>query len=412
MNKIRKKRIVATVWIVMGLFSMVLGVMGFAGKGITPNEARHGVVFVYTEFTDGQYLYSGTGTGWAIGIPGKPVEYIVTNGHVVQNAYLTGGVMQVYFSLAENDYMVPQVVYYSAPEEKDIAILRLPSPTDKRTALQLRESNSIEIGETAVALGYPSVANSTSYRAFDEEDITMTQGIISRRAQPVGSQYEAFQMDVSISAGNSGGPLVDQKGNVIGINTSGIYNTESGASVNYAIMIDELIRVLDNEQIDYALANSGLLWVPNWMGYMFLPIGILFLLCGGILFLKTMNGTARQLIAGKKGPREKIHPVLRGLSGPFAGQVFDLSKGTIVMGRDPATCHIVFEKNMPGISGRHCQVSYQAADDSFVLADLGSGFGTYLDHGKKLPAQVPEKLMAGDGFYLCDTNVRVIVTKE
>ena len=63
MNKIRKKRIVATVWIVMGLFSMVLGVMGFAGKGITPNEARHGVVFVYTEFTDGQYLYSGTGTG-------------------------------------------------------------------------------------------------------------------------------------------------------------------------------------------------------------------------------------------------------------------------------------------------------------------------------------------------------------
>lgn len=65
------------------------------------------------------------------------------------------------------------------------------------------------------------------------------------------------------------------------------------------------------------------------------------------------------------------------------------------MGRDPATCHIVFEKNMPGISGRHCQVSYQAADDSFVLTDLGSSFGTYLDHGKKLPAQVPEKLMAG-----------------
>ena len=325
-----------------------LGCMGFAGKGITPNEARHGVVFVYTEFTDGQYLYSGTGTGWAIGTPGKPVEYIVTNGHVVQNAYLTGGVMQVYFSLAENDYVVPQVVYYSAPEEKDIAILRLPSPTDKRTALQLRKSDSIEIGETAVALGYPSVANSTSYRAFDEEDITMTQGIISRRAQPVGSQYEAFQMDVSISAGNSGGPLVDQKGNVIGINTSGIYNTESGASVNYAIMIDELTRILDNEQIDYALTDGGLLWVPNWMGYVFLPIGILFLLCGGFMFVKTMNGTAKKLIAGKKVSGKKTHPVLRGLSGPFAGQVFDLSKGTIVMGRDPATCHIVFEKKHAG----------------------------------------------------------------
>lgn len=412
MNKVRRKRIVATVWIVMGLFSMVLGVMGFAGKGITPNEARHGVVFVYTEFTDGQYLYSGTGTGWAIGIPGKPVEYIVTNGHVVQNAYLTGGVMQVYFSLAENDYMVPQVVYYSAPEEKDIAILRLPSPTDKRTALQLRESNSIEIGETAVALGYPSVANSTSYRAFDEEDITMTQGIISRRAQPVGSQYEAFQMDVSISAGNSGGPLVDQKGNVIGINTSGIYNTESGASVNYAIMIDELTRILDNEQIDYALTDGGLLWVPNWMGYVFLPIGILFLLCGGFMFVKTMNGTAKKLIAGKKVSGKKTHPVLRGLSGPFAGQVFDLSKGTIVMGRDPATCHIVFEKKhagyqwtaLPGfLSGSRWQLCF---DRSGI--QLWNVSGSW----QKLPVQVPEKLMAGDGFYLCDTNVRFIVAKE
>ena len=62
------------------------------------------------------------------------------------------------------------------------------------------------------------------------------------------------------------------------------------------------------------------------------------------MFVKTMNGTAKKLIAGKKVSGKKTHPVLRGLSGPFAGQVFDLSKGTIVMGRDPATCHIVFEK--------------------------------------------------------------------
>ena len=85
---------------------------------------------------------SGMGTGFAIGNPGEPVEYIVTNGHVVQMAYeypridpSISGKVQVYYSAAENDYVQAQVVYYSSPSEKDIAILKLPSPTDKRESL-------------------------------------------------------------------------------------------------------------------------------------------------------------------------------------------------------------------------------------------------------------------------------------
>src|SRR5699024_7559377 len=105
------------------------------------------------------------GTGFAIGKPGEPVEYIVTNGHVVEYGYMGPKVyaeqvssagVQVYFSAAENDYVTAEVVYYSASNEKDIAIIRLPSKTDKREAIPIRDADDVAVGDTAFALGYPA----------------------------------------------------------------------------------------------------------------------------------------------------------------------------------------------------------------------------------------------------------------
>lgn len=111
------------------------------------------------------------GTGFAIGKPGELVEYIVTNGHVVEYGYIgpkayqgqvySAGV-QVYFSVAENDYVTAEVVYYSPSNEKDIAIIRLPSKTDKRTAISIKDAVAVAIGDTAYALGYLGVASSSS----------------------------------------------------------------------------------------------------------------------------------------------------------------------------------------------------------------------------------------------------------
>ena len=63
----------------------------------------------------------------------------------------------------------------------------------------------------------------------------MTRGIISKRLKP-NVTYEAFQMDVSIAGGNSGGPLVDENGNVIGINTSERRIRNRALGMNYAII--------------------------------------------------------------------------------------------------------------------------------------------------------------------------------
>lgn len=435
-KKVSGKQIAAIALLVVGLAGIVFGIFGIAGGGnIEPYEARQGVVLVYAVATvyneDGTTeMLGGTGTGWAVGKPGEPVQYIVTNGHVVEAAYAyprtydnVTGLVQVYYSAAENDFAQVEVVYYSPQTEKDIAILKLPTPTTKRTALTLQESDAVRMSETAYALGYPGDSSSRqTLPAYDLDDVTITKGIISNRVSPNWSTYEAFQMDVSIAPGNSGGPLVDEDGHVIGINASGAIDADTGLSIgmNYAIIINELTKILDQERITYTMA-SGLSWAPRWFAFVFLPLGILALAGGVVLLLLTARrssavsggagGQRKAAPAGGRGPVGKS-AVLRGVTGKYAGQRFDLLKGKVVLGRDPATCNIVFDKNAPGISSRHCQVVYDGNEDCFLITDLGSSYGTFLGNGKKLTANVAEKLTAGDTFYLCDNANRFVVTKE
>ena len=430
------KQVVAILLLVIGLAAGVFGVLGLVGGGgMDPYEARNGVVYVQAVAYDdkGSSLIS-SGTGWAIGKPGEPVEYIVTNGHVVEAGYMypkqyaniTGGI-NIYFSAAENDYVVGQVVYYSAPTEKDIAIIKLPSATDKRTALSIRSSSEVEVGETVYALGYPGTAKvGQDFKTYDQNDITLTRGVISKKMTPNFSTYSAFQMDTYISGGNSGGPLVDENGFVVGINSAGIKASGIDIGMNYAIVTDELTKILDSERIEYTLAGGGLSWTQPWFAYVFLPIGVLALI-GGIILLVTSQkgvqgapapagaaagmGSGKAPARGGRGPVEK-RAVLRGVTGKYSGQSFDLLKGKVVIGRDPATCNIVFDKNTPGISGRHCQVVYDPNEDCFIITDLGSSYGTFLGNGKKLTANVAEKLSTGDTFYLCDNANRFVVSKE
>lgn len=438
-KKTSSKQVVAILLLVIGLIAGVFGILGLVGgRGMSPYEARQGVVMVRGIIydTEGNSQW-GWGTGWAIGKPGKPVEYIVTNGHVVADAYEYPqqypneifGSVEVYYSAAENDFAQAEIVYYSPQTQKDIAILRLPSPTEKRIALSLRESDSVKPGDTAYALGYPgnAVANQPLPK-YDMNDVTMTKGIISNRTTLTGTTYEAFQMDVSIAGGNSGGPLVDESGNVMGINVATAYDQTTGqlSDVHYAIIIDELTKILDGERIEYTMAGGGVSWAQPWFAYVFLPIGVLALI-GGIILLVTSqkNGQGAPVAAGAaagmgsgkaparggRGPVEK-RAVLRGVTGKYSGQSFDLLKGKVVIGRDPATCNIVFDKNTPGISGRHCQVVYDPNEDCFIITDLGSSYGTFLGNGKKLTANVAEKLSTGDTFYLCDNANRFVVSKE
>ena len=438
-KKAAGKQIVAIILLAAGLIFSVFGVFGLAGRGgMDPYEARNSVVMVYSylQLTDGQSA-GAMGTGFAIGKPGEPVEYIVTNGHVVEYGYMgpkayqeqvSSAGVEVYFSAAENDFVSAEVVYYSPFDEKDIAIIRLPSKTDKREAISIKDADKVTVGDTAYALGYPGVAsNSQQFNTYDKNDVTLTKGIISKRTKPAWSNYDAFQMDVYINHGNSGGPLVDERGFLIGINSSGAVD-EQGKSegVNFAITSAELVKILDSENIHYTMAGGGISWAPTWFAYVFLPIGAL-MLVGGILLLVISNkhrqpspafagsaaGTgAYHAPAGNRRNSAGKQAVLRGVTGKYAGQRFDLLQGKVVIGRDPAACNIVFDRNAPGISGRHCQVAYDQNEDCFLITDLGSSYGTFLGNGKKLTVNVTEKMATGDTFYLCDNANRFVVSKE
>lgn len=485
--------ILAVLGIALGIIGAIFGTQKYR---INPADARNSVVWIYESLTVSDLKYKGawSGTGWAIGTPGQDVRYIVTNGHVVEQAYAwpkgeddpfdykaQHGVdfekelknkknmslkdlkmkaeIRVYFSQADDDYSVPEVVYYSGPSEKDIAILKLDEPTDKRIALLVRDSDKVEVGEEVTALGFPGVSDNVQDKdtiSHSIDDVTVTKGIVSKRVKPSGRDYDSFQMDVAINHGNSGGPLVDKNGYVIGMNTLG---NAKDANMNYAIVSNEILNVLDSERISYktsAMKNPGMISL--------LVIGIIVLAGGIIMFAipSRKKAPAAGAVAGAAAgtipqpqpgvnpyaaaqqrpvaqgyPQQNVapaagaavaqtqpavqnqapqvqpqgKPILKCIKGQFVGKSFDLSRGSVLLGRDPASCNLVFNKETPGISGKHCQMSYDAASGSFILTDLGSSFGTYTESGKKLSPNVPERLSTGDVFYLADENVKFQVTK-
>ncbi len=411
MKKNLPKLIISIVLIVCSLACFALGIVGaLNAQGHKPIDSKYGIAWVYCEWSDGENTYGGSGTGFAVGKPGEPVEYFVTNGHVVAGVYTYGGSIKLYFDAAENDFVYPNLVYYSPQEEKDIAIFRLPSPTTKREALIIRESDSVEQGEDAYAIGYPGMSsNYQEYKTYGLDDVTITSGIIGKRTDYSFAEYDAYQMDVSTYGGNSGGPLVDTRGNVVGINVASAVDPDTGGrtTMHYAIVIDELTRILDDERIDYTVTGYN-----DWMIDVFFPLGGL-LLAGGIvlliLTLKKKSSAPGARPAGKAASAAK--PVLRGVTGLFAGQSFSLER-PVTLGRDSSRCSVVFPASTPGISSCHCTVYFDAANGTFVLTDSGSSYGTFLVNGRKLASGVPERLTDGDMFYMADPSVKFSVGKE
>lgn len=91
---------------------------------------------------------------------------------------------------------------------------------------------------------------------------------------------------------------------------------------------------------------------------------------------------------------------INGVIGTFENQSFPVN-GTVVFGRNPNGCNILFPDNVRGISRVHCSVEKKG--NQFVITDLGSSYGTFLN-GNKLQPNVPVPLKNGDSFYLGDKS--------
>jgi hypothetical protein len=371
-------------------------------QGNSHSDARDSVVMIVSD--------AGIGTGFAIGKPGQPIEYIVTNYHVVgesDNVY-------VYFSYAQNDFYMAQI--FRSNRDKDLAVLKLPTATTKRVAMILSPVRSTDIDGQFWAFGFPWVgdqAGGQDYIPFDHRSIVSTTGNIQKEAvrvtNPIVTDTDVYMLGLDIHGGNSGGPLVNSRGEVVGINTftHTVVNEETGeeVKVDFAVTIDELIRMIDRNEIPYTLVGD--LVVQNVIILAGIAIVVILGAVALILILthsgkkKPVPVAAGQAVANIPAPQPSVRTFIRATGGYFSGRNFDIS-GRLIIGRDSSKCTIAFPVDTAGISGVHCEIYMEGS--TAYLRDLGSSYGTFLSNGTKLPPKSPQRLNNGDRFYVADAE--------
>lgn len=197
------------------------------------------IVGIQVEFPITSYFYrmTSTSTSSGSGVIISNDGYILTNNHVVTSSnsnsyyYSIGDATSVKVYLY-NDETPYEAKIVGSDEKTDLAVLKI-EKTDIKAAT-LGDSSKIKVGEFAMAVGSPIGLQST-----------VTCGIISaldRDIQAENTTYHVIQTDAAINSGNSGGALVNSKGEVIGINTLKI--SSSGVEgIGFAIPINDTTTI-------------------------------------------------------------------------------------------------------------------------------------------------------------------------
>ncbi|SMG03085.1 DegQ family serine endoprotease [Burkholderia singularis] len=162
----------------------------------------------------------GVGSGFVLSSDG----YVMTNAHVVDDADT------IYVTLTDKREFKAKLI--GVDERTDVAIVKI-NATNLPT-VAIGDSNRVRVGEWVVAIGSPFGL-----------DNTVTAGIVSAKGRNTGDYLPFIQTDVAVNPGNSGGPLINMSGEVIGINSQ-IYSRTGGfMGISFAIPIDEAMRVAE-----------------------------------------------------------------------------------------------------------------------------------------------------------------------
>ncbi|HEY6328267.1 MAG TPA: FHA domain-containing protein [Blastocatellia bacterium] len=116
----------------------------------------------------------------------------------------------------------------------------------------------------------------------------------------------------------------------------------------------------------------------------------------------------------KAGGFPQRMPVLKGMQGEYAGRTIPITS-TVVIGRDPASCQVVFPEWASVVSKRHCSLAYNPATGGFVLEDLGSANGTFLIYGEskqRLQSRNARSIPPGSRFFIGDRAIVFEVVLE
>lgn len=213
-------------------------------------QASPAVANILTKATEYDFFMDpvpveGAGSGFII----DPRGYILTNYHVVEGAQSIEVVL--------GDQSHHPAKYIGADQRNDVALIKIDPKGKQLATLKLGDSNALQVGQKVLAIGNPFGFQST-----------LTTGVISALGRTVQTSQttaidEAIQTDAAINRGNSGGPLIDSRGDVIGINTA-IY-TPSGttAGIGFAIPVNTAKNIA-NDLITSGRVHRAFLGVETY----------------------------------------------------------------------------------------------------------------------------------------------------
>ena len=156
--------------------------------------------------------------------------FYTADGYILTNAHVVDGADEVYVKLTDKREFKAKII--GADRRTDVAVLKIDASNLPR--LSLGDSGKSRVGEWVIAIGSP----------FDLEN-TVTAGIISAKARETGELLPFIQTDVAVNPGNSGGPLINMRGEVIGINSQILSRSGGYQGISLAIPIEEAVRVAE-----------------------------------------------------------------------------------------------------------------------------------------------------------------------
>ena len=174
----------------------------------------------------GEEVPRGVGSGFILSADG----YVMTNAHVVENA------TTIYVTLTDKREFKGKLI--GSDKRTDVALVKIEATNLPRIAIG--DSKAIRVGQWVLAIGSP----------FGLEN-TVTAGIVSAKSRDTGELLPFIQTDVAVNPGNSGGPLINMRGEVIGINSQILSGSGGSIGISFAIPVDDAMRVVEQ------LKNGG-----------------------------------------------------------------------------------------------------------------------------------------------------------
>ena len=169
-------------------------------------------------------------------------------GHIVTNTHILINATSIFVEF--NNGEITEAVLIGADKYSDIAVLKINGPEDLNP-IETAESSNIRVGDEVLAIGNPFGVGKT-----------VTSGIISATGRDYGNPYlELLQTDAAINPGNSGGALLNEEGNLIGINSSIYSKTGTYSGIGFAIPSEKVIQVA-SELIKFGKVRNS--WIGDF----------------------------------------------------------------------------------------------------------------------------------------------------